>query len=169
MTDEQKLEFAEKIVKSGAKIGNFVMDNHGTMTLSATVADDLKEKEDISDKTLEQGKDAIMEYVGRLKPVVKKEFQDQYDLIWDGILELSQVKAMIYKKGKQQDTSFNRNLLAKIIHQVDYLYIPSTNTVQMASYLEPEKGIDHPVRQKLGEVPEKSIKNAVDEYMKDKL
>ena len=128
-----------------------------------------KEVGKMSDSSMEQGKGAIMEYVGRLKPVVKKEFQEQYDLIWDGILELNQVKAMIYKKGKQQDTSFNRNLLAKIIHQVDYLYIPSTNTVQMASYLEPEKGIDHPVRQKLGEVPEKSIKNAVDEYMKDKL
>ena len=170
MTDKDKLEFAEKVVKSGAKIGNFVMDNHGTMTLSATVADDMQEKEEkASDSSLASGKEAIMEYVGRLKPVVKKQYLDQYDLIWEGILELSQVKAVIYNKGKQQDTTFNRNLLAQIIHQVEVLYLPSANTVQMATCLEPEKGIDHPVRQKLGEAPEKAIKKAVDDYLKEKL
>ena len=113
-----------------------------------------------------QGKEAIMEYVGRLKPVVKEQYIARYDKIWEGILEISQVKAVIYNKGKQQDTTFNRNLLAQIIHQVDMLYLPSTNTVQMATHLEPGKGIDHPVRQKLGEVPDKVIKKAVEDYIK---
>lgn len=128
-----------------------------------------KAEEKTSDSSLASGKEAIMEYVGRLKPVVKKQYLDQYDLIWEGILELSQVKAVIYNKGKQQDTTFNRNLLAQIIHQVEVLYLPSANTVQMATCLEPEKGIDHPVRQKLGEAPEKAIKKAVDDYLKEKL
>ena len=47
--------------------------------------------------------------------------------------------------------------------------LPTANTVKMAEYLEPEKGIEHPVRQKLGESPEKPIKKAVDEYMKSKI
>ena len=116
-----------------------------------------------------QGKEAIIDYLDRLKPMVKAEYKDRYDTLWEGVLELSQVKAVIYNKGKQQDTTFNRNLLAQIIHQLGVLYVPTANTVQMAMQLEPEKGADHPVRQKLGEVPEKTIKRAVDEYIKANL
>ena len=123
------------------------------------------QKEDDS-KNQKQGKDAIMEYVGRLKPVVKEQYLDQYDQIWEGILEINQVKAVIYNKGKQQDTTFNRNLLAKIIHQVSWwLYESSANTVIMAEYLEPGKGIDHPVRQKLGESPNKDLKKALEQFV----
>ena len=107
-----------------------------------------------------------MEYVGRLKPVVREQYRNEYDTIWEGILELTQVRTLIYNKGKQQDTTFNRNLLAQIIHQVDAIYLPTANTVQMSTYLEPEKGVNHPVRQKLGEVPDKAIKKAVEEYLK---
>lgn len=122
------------------------------------------QKEDDS-KNQKQGKDAIMEYVGRLKPVVKEQYLDHYDQIWEGILEINQVKAVIYNKGKQQDTTFNRNLLAKIIHQVSWwLYESSANTVIMAEYLEPGKGIDHPVRQKLGESPNKDLKKALEQF-----
>lgn len=116
-----------------------------------------------------RGKEAIIDYLDRLKPMVKAEYKDRYDTLWEGVLELSQVKAVIYNKGKQQDTTFNRNLLAQIIHQLGVLYVPTANTVQMAMQLEPEKGADHPVRQKLGEVPEKTIKKAVDEYIKANL
>jgi hypothetical protein len=116
-----------------------------------------------------QGKEAIIDYLDRLKPMVKAEYKERYDTLWEGVLELSQVKAVIYNKGKQQDTTFNRNLLAQIIHQLGVLYVPTANTVQMAMQLEPEKGADHPVRQKLGEVPEKTIKKAVDEYIKANL
>ena len=116
-----------------------------------------------------QGKEAIIDYLDRLKPMVKAEYKDRYDTLWEGVLELSQVKAVIYNKGKQQDTTFNRNLLAQIIHQLGVLYVPTANTVQMAMQLEPEKGADHPVRQKLGEVPEKTIKKAIDEYIKANL
>lgn len=123
------------------------------------------QKEDDS-KDQKQGKDAIMEYVGRLKPVVKEQYLDHYDQIWEGILEINQVKAVIYNKGKQQDTTFNRNLLAKIIHQVSWwLYESSANTVIMAEYLEPGKGIDHPVRQKLGESPNKDLKKALEQFV----
>ena len=123
------------------------------------------QKEDDS-KNQKQGKDAIMEYVGRLKPVVKEQYLDHYDQIWEGILEINQVKAVIYNKGKQQDTTFNRNLLAKIIHQVSWwLYESSANTVIMAEYLDPGKGIDHPVRQKLGESPNKDLKKALEQFV----
>ena len=53
-------------------------------------------------------KETIMEYVGRLRPVVREQYRDRYDQIWEGILEISQVKAVIYKRGKQQNTTQNQ-------------------------------------------------------------
>ena len=112
-------------------------------------------------------KDAIMGYVGRLKPMVRESYVDCYDQLWMGILELEEVKTHVYDSGKQQDTTFNRNLVAQIIHQMAAtVFVPTANTVNMAQYLEPIKGSDHPVRQKLGESPENKIKISVDKYLK---
>jgi hypothetical protein len=112
-------------------------------------------------------KDAIMDYVGRLKPMVRDCYIKSYDQLWLGILELKEVKMHVYDCGKQQDTKFNRNLVAQIIHQMAAtIYVPTANTVKMAQYLEPSKGGDHPVRQKLGESPGNPIKKSVDEYLK---
>ena len=170
MTDEQKLEFAEKVLKSGAKIGNFVLDNHGTMTLSATVADDLKEKKDVSDTSLQQGREAIMEYVDRLKPLIRQEYQERYDELWMGILELKEVREEVYDKGKQQDTTFNRNLVAQIFHMMaEKICAPTIKVAHMAERLEPDKGVDHPVRKKLAETPKKGIKKSVENYLLENL
>ena len=113
-------------------------------------------------------KDAIMEYVKRLMPVVREEYQSVYVDMWLGILDLKEVKLQVYNKGKQQGTSFNRDFVAQIIHQLGQrIYTPEANAVVMAEYLEPEKGRDHPVRKKLGEKPEKVIAKAIEEQIKD--
>ena len=164
MTDEMKLKMMETLAKSGMSVGQFVMENNGTMTYNDHRGAEERKKDDACAPA---SKETIMEYVGRLRPVVREQYRDRYDQIWEGILEISQVKAVIYKKGKQQNTTFNRNLLAQIIHQVsNVIYLPTANTVQMAECLEPGKGIDHSVRQKLGESPEKDVKKAVEEFMK---
>ena len=166
MDENKKAEYTNGMF-AGATFNNSVVV--GIAESGSTVsyeAPNKKMKDDGDDNLQKKGKKAIMEYVGRLRPLVKEQYQEKYDQIWEGILEISQVKAVIYDKGKQQDTTFNRNLLAQLIHQVDVIYLPTANTVQMATYLEPEKGIDHPVRQKLGEAPDKDIKNAIAEYMK---
>ncbi len=167
MDENKKAEYTKGMF-AGATFNNSVVV--GIAESGSTVsyeAPNKKMKDDGDDNLQKKGKKAIMEYVGRLRPLVKEQYQEKYDQIWEGILEISQVKAVIYDKGKQQDTTFNRNLLAQLIHQVDVIYLPTANTVQMATYLEPEKGIDHPVRQKLGEAPDKDIKNAIAEYMKN--
>ena len=163
MTDEMKLKMMETLAKSGMSVGQFVMENNGTMTYNDHRGAEERQK----DEACAPGsKEVIMEYVGRLRPVVREQYRDRYDEIWEGILDISQVKAVIYNKGKQQDTTFNRNLLAKIIHQVSWwLYESSANTVIMAEYLEPGKGIDHPVRQKLGESPNKDLKKALEQFV----
>ena len=110
--------------------------------------------------------DVIMEYVGRLMPVVREEFADKYDTMWQEILANDMVKQVIYNKGKQQDTTFNRNLVAQIIHQISpQVYLSKVNSVVLAEYLEPEKGANHPVRQKLGEVPENVIKKEIEKCL----
>lgn len=115
-------------------------------------------------------KDAIMEYVKRLMPVVREEYQSVYSEMWLGILDVKEVKLQVYNKGKQQGTTFNRDFVAQIIHQLgSRIYMPEANAVVMAEHLEPEKGRDHPVRQKLGESPDKSIKKAIEAFLKDNL
>lgn len=165
MTDETKIKLMEALAKSGMNVGQLILENTGHITYN----DHRGQIEKVVEEPQKEGKEAIMEYVGRLKPVVREQYQADYDCIWEDILEIQQVKTLIYKKGKQQDTTFNRNLVAQIIHQVsDWLYVPTANTVKMSEYLEPEKGVEHPVRQKLGESPVKEVKNALDEFMKDR-
>lgn len=169
MDENKKAEYAKGMF-AGATFNNSVVV--GIAESGSTISYESpqkKSREDGDDNLQKQGKEAIMEYVGRLRPVVKEQYQEKYDEIWEGILEISQVKAHIYNKGKQQDTTFNRNLLAQLIHQIEIIYLPSANNAQMTTFLEPERGADHPVRQKLGEVPDKDIKKAVEEYMKDYL
>lgn len=168
MTDETKIKMMEALAKSGMSVGQFIMENTGTITYNDNRCSEKEEKK--SGESASCSKEAIMEYVGRLKPVVKAEYQTEYDTIWEGILELTQVRTHVYKKGKQQDTTFNRNLVAQIIHQVsDWLYLPTANTVKMAEYLEPEKGSEHPVRQKLGESPERDVKKAIEAYVRERI
>ena len=115
-------------------------------------------------------KDAIMEYVKKLTPIVREEYQGVYSEMWLGILELKEVKSRVYNKGKQQGTTFNRDFVAQIIHQLgNRIYLPDANPVVMAEHLEPEKGKDHPVRQKLGESPDKSIKKAIEAFLRAKV
>lgn len=173
MSTELKQAFLSKLpeILKGASIGQLNMFiESGAKAVYQEQHYHNDQKPVTPDANQKQGKEAIMDYLWRLKPVVKEQYISVYAEIWDGILELQEVKMQIYQKGKQQDTTFNRNLLAQIIHQVgDRIYLPTANTVKMAEYLEPEKGIEHPVRQKLGESPEKPIKKAVDEYMKSKI
>lgn len=164
--DKKKKEEYRQGMFAGATFNNSVVV--GVAESGATVCYQNPNIEKENETSAPVSKDAIMEYVRRLMPVVKEKYRDDYDHIWTEILELDAVKVKIYNKGKQKDTTFNRNLLAQMIHQVSrVLYVPTANTVQMSEYLEPQKGVDHPVRQKLGESPEKSIKNAIDDYLKE--
>ena len=100
MTDEMKLKMMETLAKSGMSVGQFVMENNGTMTYNDHRGAEERKKDDACAPA---SKDAIMEYVGRLRPVVREQYRDRYDEIWEGILEISQVKAVIYNEGKLQD------------------------------------------------------------------
>ena len=161
MMTEEKMAFLSGILQ-GANLEhaqiNLILAEGATISYSNNQTNDNK-----STISNHQAKDAIMDYVGRLKPMVRDSYIDCYDQLWTEILELKEVKMQVYDIGKQHDTKFNRNLVAQIIHHLAAtVYLPNANTVKMAQYLEPSKGGDHPVRQKLGESPEKTIKKSVE-------
>lgn len=112
---------------------------------------------------------AVMDYVNRLMPVVAEEYKEDYSRIWLEILEEDAVSRTVYDRGRQKGTVFNRNLVAQIsrMMMLDGIILKETNDVMMAQLLEPEKGRNHPVRNQLGLVPEDSkVKKAVEEVFR---
>ena len=110
-------------------------------------------------------KENILEYVMRLHPVyVRQEWQDKYGELWEQILELPAVAEKIYDKGRQQNTTFNRNLVGNILHLLaDKKVLTTNNATKLAIGLEKDENAS--VRAKLGEMPEKKIMDEVGELI----
>ena len=114
-------------------------------------------------------KKSIIDYVMKLHPVyVRKEWQDKYEWLWKQILELPAVADRIHDKGRQQGTTFNRNLVANILHLMaeKKVLTITANATKMAEVLEGDANAS--VRAKLGEMPPKEVKDAVEEWLKCK-
>lgn len=113
-------------------------------------------------------KKSIIDYVMKLHPVyVSKEWQDKYEWLWKQILELTAVAEKIYDKGRQQNTTFNRNLVGNILHLLaDKKVLTTNNATKLAIGLENDENAS--VRAKLGEMPPKEVKDAVEEWLKCK-
>ena len=105
-------------------------------------------------------REEILAYVSRLKSDLSTEWMQRYDKLWNDILDLPEVSAKVYSPGKQQDTNFNRNLVANIIHYLGmHGAFGDYNAAKLAEVLEGDK--DHSVRKKLGEDPEQDIANKI--------
>ena len=116
----------------------------------------------LQDAGQEQRKAEIMEYVSRLRDNVSKEWKNRYVSTWQKILALPEVEAQVYNPGKQQNTTFNRNLVANIIYIMCKAEVFTTNNAaQLAMVLEGNK--EHSVRTQLGRYPtDREIRSAVD-------
>ena len=104
----------------------------------------------------------ILEYVMHLHPLhVREEWREKYEALWEEILELPAVSATIYNKGKQQGTTFNRNLVANILHLLaEKKVLKTDNATRLAIELEGDTNAS--VRAKLGEMPPKEIKECIE-------
>ena len=111
----------------------------------------------------------ILNYVSCLRPHVLKDKRDRYMQLWDGILCLPVVEKEIYDPGKQQDTNFNRNLVANIIHYLDRFdfYEEVYNAAAFTYALEADK--EHSVRRALAKDPPDEIAHAVKNFLQSKL
>ena len=106
-------------------------------------------------------KKSILEYVMRLYPLhVRQEWIEKYQALWEEILELPAVVSRIYDKGRQQGTTFNRNLVANILHlMAEKKVLATDNATKLAMTLEGTS--DTSVRAQLGVMPPKEIESSV--------
>lgn len=112
---------------------------------------------------------AAMEYVGRLHEMVTPAWASRYMDLFKQIFALPQVRVNIAVVGKQQGTSFNRNMVANVVQmmlQEQDIFLPTANPSRMAEKLEHNK--DHSVKAALGAVPQdKQLKEAVKTIIKE--
>lgn len=161
MTQQERQALMAQLMQGGkVEIGQLSVGDNNTMNYYAE-----KKEEASSDSTLSP-RQAIMDYVGRLRPLVVAAMQDTYEALWQQVLDLPEVRQRVYNRGRQQGTTFNRDLVAQIVHVMGTrVYVPTARAVQMAECLEPAKGRDHPVRQRLGENPEAAVKKTVEQQL----
>lgn len=108
---------------------------------------------------------AILNYVSCIRPKLKKELDKKYVALWGTIVEHETFSVELYDPGKQQCT-FNRNLVANIIHYLDGkgFYEDPYSAASMTRALE--NGEDqHPVRSALGKDPDEKYCEVVDEIL----
>ena len=150
--------------------------NNGQMNVGGgTIHVHVQGKQQVVDEQAENAtcnpqpdKKSIIDYVMKLHPVyVSKEWQDKYEWLWKQILELTAVAEKIYDKGRQQNTTFNRNLVGNILHLLaDKKVLTTNNATKLAIGLEKDENAS--VRAKLGEMPPKEVKDAVEEWLECK-
>ena len=109
---------------------------------------------------IERQRDEILVYVQRLTRVIAAPYVLRYEQLWRDILAIPEVAADIYIPGKQQGTTFNRNLVAAIIGimKKEGLFGDITDT-RLTELLEGDK--DHSVRAALATTPSRVIYNNV--------
>lgn len=108
----------------------------------------------------------ILNYVSCIRPKLKADMDKRYDHLWARIVEHEAFAVDLYDPGKQQCT-FNRNMVANIIHYLDGkgFYEEPYSAAAMARALE--KDDQHPVRRALGFDPDTKYSDAVDEILKE--
>ena len=113
---------------------------------------------------------AIIDYVNKLLPVVNMKCCDCYSKIWSELLAQDSVNSIVYDRGRQKGTIFSRNLVARIINMLRTGdVIKKVSDTELATLLEPKKGKNHPVRLQLAFKPDdlkiqKDVKQVLERY-----
>ena len=108
----------------------------------------------------------IKAYVGRVKSLLSADWSEEaYEKLWDDVLALPSVKDIAKETGKQQGTTFNRNLIANILHTMvgRGVFGAKVTNQAMAEALEGTK--DHSVRDAVGKSPEKFVKSTIEKLI----
>lgn len=106
----------------------------------------------MTDDEREHLKSEIMTYVSRIKQYVANEWKNRYETTWRSVLDIPEVKSIVFSPGKQKDTLFNRNLVANIIYiMCNAGFYTDTNATALTIALEGNN--EHSVRQQLAKEP----------------
>lgn len=114
----------------------------------------------------------ILKYVEHTLPFVLYQWKDQYMTLWSDILDLPEVDRIIYQRGRQQKTSFNRKEVVHIIcylgkHAVDGDGIfEDYNATHIAAAFG--DGAEQSTRPELGFAPPVAIRKAIDRLLEAK-
>lgn len=114
----------------------------------------------------------ILKYVEKTLPFVLYQWKDKYMPLWNDILNLPEVDRIIYQRGRQQKTSFNRKEVLHIIcflgkHVIDgYGIFETYNATHIAAAFC--DGAEKTTRPELGFTPPVTIKKAIDKLLEDK-
>lgn len=124
-----------------------INNNYGDKPKAASSPDNNK-----TDAEREHLKTEIMTYVSRIKQYVANEWRNRYETTWRSVLDIPEVKSIVFSPGKQKDTLFNRNLVANIIYiMCNAGFYTDTNATALTIALEDDK--EHSVRQQLAKEP----------------
>lgn len=105
-----------------------------------------------TDDEREHLKSEIMTYVSRIKQYVANEWKNRYETTWRSVLDIPEVKSIVFSPGKQKDTLFNRNLVANIIYiMCNAGFYTDTNATTLTIALEGDK--ERSVRGQLAKEP----------------
>lgn len=107
----------------------------------------------------------ILNYVSQIRHKLKAEMDMRYEHLWTKIVEHEALAVDLYDPGKQQCT-FNRNLVANIIHYLDGkgFYEEPYSAAAMTRALEGGED-QHPVRKALGAELEPKLSKVIDEIL----
>jgi len=114
----------------------------------------------------------ILKYVENTLQFVKPKWRDKYMDLWGDIFLLPEVDLVIYDRGQQEGTRFNRKEVAHIICYLgkhtaggDGIFENYVATHIANSFKD---GKESAVRPELGFRPSKEIQNAIDQLVKEK-
>ena len=115
----------------------------------------------------------IIKYVGNTLQLVNYLWKDKYMDLWDDILNIPEVDAIIYKKGRQQRTSFNRKEVLHIIHYLGNcaaggIGIFAERYVATYVAIQLNDGCETTTRPELGFNTSMPIQQAIDKLMSSK-
>jgi len=152
------------LIESGRTVQIFHIGSVGQMNPNATTVtnnyygdqfvpqnDAVKKCGNKSSVEADEKREQVLAYVCKVESLLCDKWRDIYGAFWQAIIELPTVRAEIYNRGKQQNTTFNRKLVAQILHLIGEKYKafgPRYNATVLAEMLEGSK--DASVRGELG-------------------
>ena len=140
------------------------------MTMQVVDTEQIIKREDESGTSVQShSPEAIIQYVMKLHPTyVSEKWKDYYQELWEKVLEIPEVKTVIHDKGRQKNTTFNRNLVGNILHLMTNKGVLSENATKLTIALEGDE--DSSIRAQLGKLPkdqklERSIIEIIDTFL----
>lgn len=146
-----KIGYAQNVNPNAKTVINY---NYGNQ--KPDFGDDNREMPDEEKAAL---KTMILDYIAPLKAFVIEAWSNKIDALWDKIIGLKEVDAVIYKHGKQ-DSPYNRNLVANIICMMRDSGIYKDDT-DRAYTIALEGDYEKPVRPQLSTKPSETIRKVI--------